>query len=431
MTRRGLFGFAAIAAVVLAVGVGSWSRLPHGGLPTLSFDSFRYLAGAYSLRDHGAYRDIDGTPQRVWPPATSALYGALSAATRSAPEELPGAVGLTSYLIAMAALALLIGHTIRRVPVAALTFAAVAWNTFIISMTNKLWSDLPALACLCVVLALLAIRPPSPASIGFAALVVAIGVSFRYAMIAAIALPLWAAWRIRTRTIVIAVFAAAAVLLVALASRLTSAHSIQVADDMRALATLAGQILPAGYGGTFIVASALAISIFLARRAVPAAIVWIGAYPLFLCVAQAIAEPSFAFDLRILIPLYPAVAVVIGSAADALFENRKAAGGFALATVLLIASGRALHGLAASPAPPPACLSRETIVTLLQRLSLDGARISSNAQGLAWYALRRPVSATPRPGDTFILIRASAVCPDIVESPAVAPLHTRVVEVPQ
>ena len=114
MTSRARAAFVVVVAIALAIGIGSWSRLPHAGLPTLSYDGFRYLAGAYSLRDHQGYRDIDGSPQRVWPPGTSFLYAAVSRLTGRPPENLPGAIDLCSYVIAMFAFAAALAMTVRR-----------------------------------------------------------------------------------------------------------------------------------------------------------------------------------------------------------------------------------------------------------------------------------------------------------------------------
>ncbi|HEY2090738.1 MAG TPA: hypothetical protein VGJ81_02530 [Thermoanaerobaculia bacterium] len=426
MTGRPRVAFVAVIVIALAIGIASWTRLPHEGLPTLSFDGFRYLAGAYSIRDHHVYRDTDGSPQRVWPPGTSFLYAAASVVTGRPPENLPGAIDICAYLVAMLAFAVVLARTVRHSWIASIAFVALACNSFIVSMTNKLWSDPPALALFLVALALLAGTKPSLRSVVLAAAAIAIGVAFRYAMISALILPLFVVWRMRTRWFAPVAGSCAAVMLVVVANRLSGLHPLPLRNDLRAFGMLTVQVLPSQIGlvGLLAVAAAVLIS----ARALPIAGVWIAAYIAFLFVAQAFAHPSFTLDLRILILLYPAIVLAIAVAADKA-SNPWLKG--CLAALLVIAAGRALHGVVPHPIPSPTCVTREQLTADLKTKSIaPDAPLSSNAQGLVWYALRRPVSAHPGPGDIVIAVDPARVCEGVVETALPDVARTRRIALP-
>lgn len=419
--------------LALAIGIAGWARLPHGGLPSLSFDGFRYLAGAYSLRDHGTYRDIDETTQRVWPPGTSLLYAIVSRISGRAPEELPGAVGIAAYLITMAATAIALLATVRRGWIASVAFAALACNSFVVSMTNKLWSDPPALACFSVALALLIVAKPSASTIAAATGVIALGISFRYAMIAALVLPLWLAWRMRLRWFLPAIGSCLVVILIVIATRMGGFRAPPLHEDVRALEALSAQLLPAqlGLAGFWILAAAIGTAVLYGDRRAAITGVWIAAYVVFLFVAQAIANPSFQLDLRILILLYPAIVIAIASAADSLLNAGRRQLATVLLAILVIGVIRALHGLVPQPAAErPSCVTREQVIADLKKHHVDAARVASNAQGLVWYALRRPITTAPRAGDMIVMVDPRRVCDGIVETVLPAVQGTRVIALP-
>jgi hypothetical protein len=432
MTPRSRFAFAIVVAVALAIGIATWMRLPHGGLPSLSFDGFRYLAGAYSFGAKGTYLDIDGSPQRVWPPGTSMLYAVVSSMSGRAPEALPGFVGIAAYLVAMIAIAITLAASVRRAWIASVAFIALSCNTFIVSMTNKLWSDPIALACLSVAFALLIVAKPSPRIIVTAAILVAAGIAFRYAMIAAIVLPIWTAWRLRVRWLAPLAGCCLGLALVVIASRVGGIHPLPWREDLRAFESLAGQLVPVQLGavGFLILTIAVVTSARYSSQATVVASVWIAAYVAFLFVAQTIARPSFAFDLRILVPLYPAIVIAIASAADTLFEAKRTIVGTTLVAILLIADIRALHGLAPHHDAPPLCVSREQIVATLQARRIDAGQLSSNAQGLVWYALRRPVNVTPMAGNVVVMVDPKRVCEGVIETRLTEVPGTRVIPLP-
>ncbi|HEX7678247.1 MAG TPA: hypothetical protein VF713_08995, partial [Thermoanaerobaculia bacterium] len=56
LPRRG--PFLVVAALVTLIGIVVWRRLPRGPFDSLSYDGFRYLAGACSLLEHGRYLDL-------------------------------------------------------------------------------------------------------------------------------------------------------------------------------------------------------------------------------------------------------------------------------------------------------------------------------------------------------------------------------------
>ncbi|HEY2828822.1 MAG TPA: hypothetical protein VGJ88_01800, partial [Thermoanaerobaculia bacterium] len=295
---------------------------------------------------------------------------------------------------------------------ASIAFVAVACNTFIVSMTNKLWSDPPTLALFLLAFAFLVAPKASLRSVLFAAVLIALGIAFRYAMISALLLPLFVAWRMRIRWFPPLVGACAVVVLVAIASRVSGFRSLPLREDLHAFETLAAQILPSQMGivGLLVVVAAVALS----WRALPVAGVWLAGHVAFLFVAQSIAQPSFTLDLRILVLLYPAIVVLIAAAADKTSHRWMSA---CLSVMLAIASARALHGMVPHAAPFPNCVTREQLVSQLRETTFPSAeRLSSNAQGIVWYALRRPVSVTPRAGETVIAVDPAHMCDGVVET---------------
>ena len=278
-------------------------------------------------------------------------------------------------------------------------------------MTNKLWSDPPALALFLLALALLVAPKPSLRSLALATAIVGVGIAFRYAMIGALLLPLFVAWKMRIRWLVPAVGSCAAVMVLVIANRVSGVSPLPLAGDFRAFQALATQILPAQAGVIGLVAVAGTVAI--CSRALPIAGVWIGVYIAFLFVAQSVAHPSFTFDLRILVLLYPAMILVIAAAADKAPHQRMTV---CLTAILAIAAGRALHGIVPHPVASPSCVTREQLVAGLKSRSFPSAsRISSNAQGLVWYALRRPIAANPKPGDVVITFDPARVCEGVIE----------------
>ena len=112
----------------------------------MSYDAFRFLAGADSILTSGSYLDISGAPQSNWPPGTSLLYAAAASLSGKPPEELVKFVNLAALLLMAGSLWLIIEITIERWWIAVITFASILLNTSILSLQNKFWSDPLALA---------------------------------------------------------------------------------------------------------------------------------------------------------------------------------------------------------------------------------------------------------------------------------------------
>src|SRR5262245_55484229 len=94
----------ACAIATLAISLTYILILPSGGLVSMSYDSFRYLAGADSILASGTYLDISGAPQSTWPPGTSILYAAAAKLSGRPPDELVKLVNLAALLLMVASL---------------------------------------------------------------------------------------------------------------------------------------------------------------------------------------------------------------------------------------------------------------------------------------------------------------------------------------
>jgi hypothetical protein len=139
-------GWARVCAIaILAISVVYALMLPSDGI-SMSYDGFRYLAGAHSILASGTYLDISGAPQSHWPPGTSILYAAAASLSGRPPEELVKFVNLAALLLMAGSLWLIIEITIDRLWIALITFSSIFLNTSILSLQNKLWSDPLALA---------------------------------------------------------------------------------------------------------------------------------------------------------------------------------------------------------------------------------------------------------------------------------------------
>jgi hypothetical protein len=96
---------------ILAMSVVYVLMLPSG--MSMSYDAFRYLAGADSILASGTYLDISGAPQSHWPPGTSIVYAAAASLSGGQPEELVKFVNLASLLLMAGSLWLIIENDDR------------------------------------------------------------------------------------------------------------------------------------------------------------------------------------------------------------------------------------------------------------------------------------------------------------------------------
>lgn len=434
----------AVAAV--SIGFAEAMSLRTTTIDSLSFDGFRYLAAAESLLRSGNYLDISGKPLTTWPPGTSLLYAAASRISGSEPEALTFVIGAASYLaIATAVLSTLI-FSISRWWLAVLAFSTLALNTFLVSSTTRLLSDLPALAVLSSLIALViaGLTKRRVSYVIAAAALLSLAVLFRFAMFAALPLVAIAGVFITRRlagilpALLVPVPLAALMRVLAAGGHTTSPFAlapIPLRDDWNGLATLSWQIIPSKAGSTATVG--LAICLFLVvlpalRRSATVSnsctatlavhIAWLISYGGFLVAAQAISGHPFQIDLRVLFPMYPSIIIVLATASDELLgQGKRIAGGLAIA-LLLLAVVRALHPVLVQRQPEPvgACVSRAEIVRSIRRLAPHiRGNVASNAQGLTWFALRRNVQ---RPQDTppdslLVYVDPRGACQFTVEDP--------------
>ncbi|MEA2163895.1 MAG: hypothetical protein QOK37_2022 [Thermoanaerobaculia bacterium] len=446
--RRRL-AFPIVAALVALIGIIEWHRLPSAPLDSLNYDGFRYLAGSWSLLDHGRYIDIGGDPQRTWAPGTSLLYAVLARVTGKRPEQLVTFVGLMSYLAILFALAATMRTTIRRWPLAAIGLAAIALNSGIVSLTNKFLSEPAALAFLswALLMAIDAIDKRSERRMVVAAFLFSLAIFFRFALIAAVPLALAAAFFAsgRLRTLALALLTPLP-MMIALRVLAPGAHTatpfritpLPFAEDWKGLAELASQIVPTRMGWIGVVLFVILI-VIVAGAAIRSA-GWVGAergrreialllhsgwiilYTVFLLVAQWIwVSPAPVIDLRMLLPLYPSIVIVLVTGADRLMDRGPRSLAALGVIAVSIATARALHPFFDHrPQPAPACISRYDAVLSIERLrpAILGDDVVTNAQGLAWYALRRPVGRIrdAKTGSLVIFVDGSKTCPYTVET---------------
>jgi hypothetical protein len=440
-------------AAVVAVAVLFATLLPRG-LESLSYDSFRYLAGAESILAHGTYRDIDGVPQQVWPPGTSLLYAAASRATGLPPLGLVVPLNLLAMLVALIAFAALLRAAGVRWWIAMTAFVALAWNGEFLSETDKLWSDpltVPALVTMlwCLVEACFADERRARRLLLLANAALAAGILFRFAMLAGIALVMAVTWWVARRhprllrllivplltpiPMVIAFVALHAVEGNRSWTLSLSTIAEQMGPNLVSFAELATQVLPgAGLVTCLIVMLAcIAMPLFAAtspaaparpRAAIVIAIGWFFAYLVFLVLAQAVTVPSFDTVTRILFLLYPAMLLAAACAVE-IFPRR--ALGLVVTLVLGIAAARAVHFVAGGlrahrhgvVVDPPGVPRREVIEQIVRVTPPVPAPLLTNSQGLAWFALRRPTILLTRetlavaPAGSLILwVKPEAAC---------------------
>lgn len=371
--HRHLLMISALVALTI-LGSVAIARLPTG-LHSLSFDSYRYLAGAESLRDDGAYRDLDGTVQSVWPPGLPLLYAGLSLMTGTEPLQLVRAVNLASYMASAIALMAILLRASVPFRIGVFAAAAILMNTAFASLHNKLLSEPPTFALLLVLLAtLVSTAPPRRAALRFvpAAMVAGAAMTLRFAMFAL--LPLLGVTAFFARSWRALLIGASAVAIPFTARALVGSAGRERVDlvpatipwreNATAIVTLVDQFVPIRIVGDAAAAAVLpgiliGASIAAVRgprnrawNLTTLSIIWVLSYGGFLLAAQAFATPSFTLDLRILLPLH--IGVVLAAAGGAtLALPRSAALAFCLAIPLALAGFRGgiqiARGFAAVP----------------------------------------------------------------------------------
>lgn len=439
-----------------------WVRaLPSGGLPSLSYDSFRYLAGAHSILETGTYRDISGAPQRIWPPGTSLLYAAAARLTDTPPDQLVRAVNLGALLFTAIFLWLILELSIERRWIALLAFAVFMLNTAFLSMHNKLWSDPLALATNTAVLAcaILAARSIKKNWYGWflaACVLLAMAISFRFAMIAGVpVLACLAFWLSATtgshrHAIMLPLLSPIPTIILfrllgisGLSDRISGFSTPNIQQMWDAFRNIGDQFFPirslsAEFASTItlFLLIALPFGIVLcasnARKCTAVILLtsYSVAYCLFLLLAQVVPQPPVVIDLRILLQIYPFLLISFAVAIDALLSTRAIGNrGLALAmsVLLAIAAARSIRAAAQAyhrEAEGATCISRDEVASALRTLQfkVTPPQIVSNVQGLAWYVLRIPANSltwktlndAPR-GAIVVYVRAQQLCPYVIE----------------
>jgi hypothetical protein len=461
------------AILIFALGVLHIWLLPTNGIASLSYDSYRYLRGAESILHHGAYLDLDGGPQQVWPPGVSLLYAGLAALTGLDPLLHVRFVNLVFYSLAALALGAVLRLSSIRLWIAVAAFASFMTNGVYVSMHNKLWSEPPAIALLLLVIFCLigVVRTRGAWSLVVTAtLFAAIGISFRFAMLATIPLialvTLVAAPKRALAFIPLAAplpgLLAFELLEASRGPRTLGVRATPWMDNWKALADMSDQFVPTRLLGDAIavgtVLSVLLVAAFFCihsyltsvrglsdansahppRQDVdgpPAALgaiagVWTVGYGAFLLLAQAFAHPSFAFDVRILSPLF--VGIVITTAAGAeLLARRTRLLPIIVALPLVVSAARGLRYTTTHLGPVSIesadCTTREQVITAL-RDSPPAGPILTNAQGPVWFALRRDtlalsqvtLSRSERPA-SIVWIDPEKACTNVTEWSDVTP----------
>ena len=434
----------------------------------MSYDAFRYLAGADSILASGSYLAPSGAPQSLLPPGTSILYAVAGSLSGRPPEELVEFVNLAALLLTAGSLWVAIEVTIERWWIAIITFASILLNTGILSLHNKLWSDPLALAISSAAIAsgIVACRGGKNwfGWICLASVFLSIAICLRFAMLPGIpiltAVAFWLSKRSAShREAVLFPLLSPLVTLISFYLLGSSPFSHSNAYSPIALVTITAfdiqnqwpAFLPVGYQFLpAVVPTWISLSIVvLVLIAVPTGVAFASSttpekrgvlvvcvgYILLSCIFFVISQASVhnQTQFRYLLLVYPILLIGAALAADLLLSRRRLALqilGFFIIGLLSIAAVRSIRaaslGILSHGAQQSAvCVSRETLLDDLKRIPpiQNASRVLTNIQGLAWYALRIPIVeltssslADASSGTVIIFARPKHLCPDILES---------------
>lgn len=424
--------------VIIATGLFAMRRLPWVDDARLSYDSIRYYAGAESILQRGVYQDLDGRPQRQWPPGMSLLYAFLSAATRLDPVRLVPIVNAAAFILTVSAFAMLVRLAGVRWWLGALSVAAVAWNGLYLSMQNKMWSELPSIALFIVTLLFLAnaLRRDARAGrwISLALVTTAGCIMFRYAFLALIPVLMLVAildrrWIAAMAALLTPIPTLAAVFLLGASrgNRAFDLQAVQLHEFRSAIVAVGEQMFPRLLGGVavvvLIVAAGFVIPLIFARTTGPGAarevigltLLWTIAYTAFLLVAQMLISPQPIVDLRMLLPLYFTLVLAVAVSCEIAFREHRMIAVFLMASLLSasLRAGRFALFTIGRKGEVRNCVPRQWYVDAIRNAAPQGS-IGSNAQGTVWLALRRPIS-TMADADTMIWIDSARACEGAVD----------------
>jgi hypothetical protein len=457
------------AIAILAISIVYALLLPSGGLSSLGYDGFRYLAGADSILASGSYLDISGAPQSQWPPGTSILYAAAASLSGRPPEELVKFLNLPALLLMAGSLWLIIKMTIERWWIAVVTFASILLNTSILSLQNKFWSDPLALATSSAAIAsgIVACRGGKNwfGWICVASVFLSISICFRYAMLPAIPILALAAFWLSKRStshrevVFLPLLLPPLLMLISfyfVRSSITP-HlplSIRTVNSMgsfdfkgywKAFAQMADQVIPNALFATWlsiIVVGTILIAVpvgvafvahkFQQRGALLICVGYVVVSCVFLALVPVISTFPFGMDYRYLLPIYPFILIGAATTANALLNRQQLSSrilSLIIVGLLSIAAARstraaALGILGYGSQQPGSCVSAAAIVDELKRIAAtqNPSAALTNIQGLSWYAMRIPTAnltwralADARSGTIIIFARREFTCPEVVE----------------
>jgi hypothetical protein len=466
LRRRDMKWARACAIAILAFSLAYALMLPSGGTSGMTYDSFRYLAGADSILASGTYLDPSGAPQSTWPPGTSILYAVGAKLTGRPPEELIQFLNLAALLLMAVSLWLIIEMTIARWWIAVITFAAIFLNTAILSLLNKLSSDPLALAVTSAAMAS-GVAAGRGGKNWFGWICVASGLlcialCLRPAMLPAI--PILAAVAFSVSKMTDSHPEAALLPLLSPLLTLISFYflgstqppisyvhqsgtpifSFAFRDHSPAFIQMADQVFPTALVGTWF--SIVLVTICLI--AVPAATAFAASMPekrgaLLICVGYVVLSSLFLVMVRVmqhlpvefryLLQIYPFVLIGAAIAADFLLNWQRLNSrvlGFIIVALLSASAARSSRatslGLLDHESQQSAsCRSRIALLNDLKRIpvTIESSGVLTNIQGLAWYALRVPTRnltwstlADAPSGTVIIFVRPTYTCPYIVDS---------------
>ena len=427
-----------LAAVVTAMGLAYILMPAQNTLDAFSYDSFRYLAGAESILRDGTYLDIDGRPQRIWPPGVSLTYAGAAAATGIEPDRLVPFVNATAYM-ATAIMLVALAHASRmHWSAAGLMFGAILLNSAVLAGHRKLWSEPPVLALLLAIFLCVASARNDRLLVAATA-IASLAIVFRFAMLATIPLLMMAfaiLGRRKILTFLPLIAPAPAVLVLRIlggtsspASRTSRPRALPWQENFHALEELANQFVPARLLGALTVLAVTVLLIYAvisAGRERPLAAIatgWIVCYGAFLLVAQGVASPSFALDLRVLLPMYVGMVIAIAAGIDSVRVHKPAAAAL-LSVPLLLVPLRGGRQFFSPPRPgSPPCITRQEFVDAIRQQNRRGP-ISTNAGGVVWYATRQPVRDD---APAAVWLDATNACENVIESSRPAPPRATVV----
>jgi hypothetical protein len=464
-------GWAPVCAIaILAISVVYALMLPSGGMASMSYDAFRYLAGADSILASGTYLDISGAPQSHWPPGTSIVYAAAASLSGRPPEELVKFVNLAALLLMAGSLWLIIEMTIERWWIAVITFASILLNTSILSLQNKFWSDPLALATSSAAIAsgIVACRGGKNwfGWICAASVFLSISICIRYAMLPGIPILAAAAFWLSKRStshreaVLLPLLLPPLVTLISfyfmgssntyrppLSIRSVSSMGsfdfprywsafVQMADQVIPNVLLATWLSMILVGIVFIampVGATFVTQKFQQRSALLICVGYVLVSCIFLALVPVISTFPFGMNYRYLLPIYPFILIGAAITANVLLNRQRLSSrilSLIIVGLLSIAAARSTRAavlgiLGRGSQQSVSCVSDTAILDELKRIAATGSPSGAltNIQGPTWYAMRiRAVELTSSTladapsGTVIIFARPEYTCPEFVES---------------